>query len=446
LIQALTLIYFNHNPFSYLPFLFMTTKTYLHFLLRTLTLLFACTLLLVACSGGSKAGDRVQHGGDTLALRHAAYLRMIDYADYTVVELINPWDTTHLLHTYVLVPDSVMLPGDRVKLPRDSASLPAALPASLSCDNASRPAALPAGTVVRTPIRRSLVYSSVHAALLNDLGALSCVAGMCDLKYYSSSAVKEAYLAGRITDCGDSMMPDIERIISLHLDAVLLSPFENSGGYGQIEKLGIPLIECADYMERTPLGRAEWMRFFGRLYGRAAEADTLFMEVESRYEALRQIGRKLVAEQRVLPRVMCDLITGSTWYAPGGQSSIARLYADAGARYLFADDSHTGSLTCSFEQIYERGRDADYWLIRYNKPTGTKTYDELLSESPLYKGFKPFAEKRIYACNTAHSAYYEEVPFHPDRLLLNFISIFHPDVRPGEVDANVMRYYNRMEE
>lgn len=354
-----------------------------------------------------------KHGGDTLALHHAAYLRLIDAADYTVAEVVNPWDTARLLHTYVLLPDSVTLPAS----------------------------SLPAGTVVRTPVKRSLVYSSVHAALLNDLGALSSVAGMCDLKYYSSSAVKEAYLAGGIADCGDSMMPDIERIISLHLDAVLLSPFENSGGYGQIEKLGIPLIECADYMERTPLGRAEWMRFFGRLFGRAAQADSLFAEVEQQYERLKAVGAKLHREKQELPSVMCDLITGSTWYTPGGQSSIARLYADAGARYIFADDTHTGSLTCSFEQIYQRGRDADYWLIRYNQPDTEKTYPELLTESSLYKGFKPFTEKRIYACNTAHVAYYEEVPFHPDRLLEDFIRIFHPDA----VKAGTMRYYKRIE-
>jgi iron complex transport system substrate-binding protein len=385
----------------------MTTKTYSYSLLLILT------LLLTACGGGSKVSREAKHGGDTLALHHAAYLRLIDAADYTVAEVVNPWDTARLLHTYVLLPDSVTLPAS----------------------------SLPAGTVVRTPVKRSLVYSSVHAALLNDLGALSSVAGMCDLKYYSSSAVKEAYLAGGIADCGDSMMPDIERIISLHLDAVLLSPFENSGGYGQIEKLGIPLIECADYMERTPLGRAEWMRFFGRLFGRAAQADSLFAEVEQQYERLKAVGAKLHREKQELPSVMCDLITGSTWYTPGGQSSIARLYADAGARYIFADDTHTGSLTCSFEQIYQRGRDADYWLIRYNQPDTEKTYPELLTESSLYKGFKPFTEKRIYACNTAHVAYYEEVPFHPDRLLEDFIRIFHPDA----VKAGTMRYYKRIE-
>jgi iron complex transport system substrate-binding protein len=367
-------------------------------------------LSLLAACGGKQSASHSAESGDTLTLHHAAYLRMIDMPEgYTLAELINPWDTTQLLHTYLLI----------------------------AADD-SLPTHLPAGTVVRTPLQKSLVYSAVHTSLLRDLDALQGIGGVCDAKYFLLPEIQEAMQAGKVVDCGDTMNPDIERIITLQPDAILLSPFENSGGYGRIEKLNIPLIECADYMESSPLGRAEWMRFFGRLFGKAQKADSLFKAVEQRYTHLKAAVQD--STRHIPPMsVMSDLITGSTWYTPGGRSTIARLYADAGAHYIFAEDRHTGSLPYSFERIYERGRNADVWLIRYNQPT-TKTYKELESEFAGYKGFKAFGERNIYACNTGIVPFYEEVPFHPDRLLEDLIRIFRPDV-PTE---KTQRYYERL--
>ena len=105
--------------------------------------------------------------------------------------------------------------------------------------------------------------------------------------------------ASWIVDCGDAMNPDIEKIVELDADAILLSPFENSGGYGQLEKLGVPLIECAEYMETSALGRAEWMRFYGLLYGCEAQADSLFAVVEKEYFSLsRSEERETRFEER----------------------------------------------------------------------------------------------------------------------------------------------------
>ncbi|MDR0988150.1 MAG: ABC transporter substrate-binding protein [Prevotellaceae bacterium] len=358
--------------------------------------------LLTACGTGTNRQSG-HTAADTLVLHYAHYLQLTDCAGYTVAQVRNPWDSTQVLHTYILV-----AAGDTIL-----------------------PSSLPEGTVVRTPLTRSLVYSSVHLSLLKELNALPAVGGVCDLKYVRMSEIHEACRSGAIADCGDALNPDIERIIALNPDAVLLSPFENSGGYGRVQKLGIPLIECADYMESTPLGRAEWMRFYGRLYGRALEADSLFAGVERSYLAVKAEAARYVHR----PTVLCDLITGSTWYTPGGHSYMARLLADAGARYIFADDTHTGSLPYSFERIYERGREADFWLIRYNQPQ-RKTYGQLESEFAGYKGFRAFAEHRIYGCNTGVMPFYEEVPFHPERLLRDFLQIFH--------GVGELRYYEAL--
>ena len=200
-------------------------------------------LFLSACGGRSKATSALVTG-DTIPLRYAENLTLVAYPEYTVATLRNPWDTLRTLHTYILVPAAEPLPAH-----------------------------LPQGTVVRTPLSKAVVYSSVHCGLVNNLGAFNSIGGICDLKYIKLPVVQEGVKRGTIADCGDGMNPDMEKIIDLHPDAILLSPFENSGGYGRIEKLNIPIIECADYMETSALGRAEWMRFYGLLFGAAPKAD-----------------------------------------------------------------------------------------------------------------------------------------------------------------------------
>ena len=364
-------------------------------------------LLLLLCVG-CKTKDRPQSdkSGATVAMRYAEQIQIDSCDGYWSVRVRNPWDTAKILHTYILVEQGRELP-----------------------DN------LPAGTLVRTPLRKSLIYSSVHCSLLVELDALDCIGGVCDLQYIYHPAVRTRCADGGIVDAGNAMSPDLEKVIDLHPDAVLLSPFENSGGYGRIEKLGIPIIECADYMETSPLGRAEWMRFFGLLFGRKQQADSLFAEVEKRYASLKA----LVDTVSVRPTVLSELRNGSAWYTPGGHSTIGRLYADAGAAYVWADDTRSGSVPLSFETVFDRGRNADFWLFKYNE-TVDKTLSSLRAEYAPYAGFRAFQTGRVFACNTGKVPFYEETPFRPDWLLKDLILVFHPECLPGET----ARYFKQL--
>ncbi|EJW93993.1 iron(III) ABC transporter periplasmic iron-binding protein [gut metagenome] len=372
-------------------------------------LLILCLVLgALCCSCGNGRGDApVSVSGDTLKVDYARLFTWVDYQDYQVASLRNPWDTLHILHTYILVPRDKELPSE-----------------------------LPSGTVVRTPLQRSLVYSAVHSSLLHELGVGSAIGGVCDLKYICLDTIHAAVRAGRIVDCGDGMQPDLERIIELSPDAVLLSPFENSGGYGKIEKLNIPLIECADYMETSALGRAEWMRFYGRLFGVADEADSIFSQVKQRYEelcfkaSLSSVHLSVFSERK----------SGSAWYMPGGNSTLAGLYRDACASYPFDYTTQSGSVPLAFETVFDKAGEADVWLIKYNSPRDL-TYDDLRAEYVGYARFKAFKQRTVYGCNTSYIPYYEETPFHPDRLLEDFIQMFHPEL--GE-RMDGLRYFRKL--
>ena len=365
--------------------------------------------LLLALGVGCKSRHSASAGDALSALRmeYAGRIRIDSSEHYILVRVQNPWDTARILHTYVLV-------GRETELPEG----------------------LPEGTLVRTPVEKALVYSSVHCGLLSELGAIDRIGGICYLQYIEIPEIQNRCASGRMVDAGNTMNPDIEKIIDFHPDAILLSPFENSGGYGRIEKLGIPVIECADYMETSPLGRSEWMRFFGLLFGKRRQADSLFTAVRADYLQLCDLVKSV--NQR--PTVISELKSGSAWYVPGGKSTTGRLYQDAGATYMWAEDEHSGSIPLSFETVFDRGQDADFWLFKYNRQQD-KTLTELKSDYASYAGFRAFQTGQVYGCNSGQVPFYTETPFHPERLLEDLIRIFHPGVLP----AGECRYFKRLE-
>ena len=353
-------------------------------------------LLLSACGGGSKTSS-LQAEGDTIRMKYSSLLQIVKHADYTVVTIRNPWDTLKVLHTYLL--------ADREK---------------------PLPEHLPEGTVVRTPLQKSVIYSSVQCSLWSELDELKGIGGVCGLEYIKLPQIQEGCRNGSIVNVGNSMNPDIERIIDLRPDAILLSPFENSGGYGRVGKLNIPIIECADYMETSALGRAEWMRLYGLLLGKEAQADSLFAGIEKEYLTLTQ---QVKSQNLKRPTVISEMKNSSAWYIPGGNSTMGRLYQDAGADYVFASLSNSGSVPLAFETVFDRGGNADIWLIKYNQPQD-KTYSELERDYAPYARFKAFQDRKVYGCNTNHVPFYEESPFHPELLLKDLIKIFHPELLP----------------
>jgi iron complex transport system substrate-binding protein len=384
-------------------------------------------LLLTACRGGQTTS--VQAVGDTIAFKYATQLTVVRYDGYTVVTLKNPWKDGKTLHQYVLVPAA--------NSPLEQCSLATNGTQELSTLHSQ----LPNATFIRTPLRRSMIFSTVHCAMLMDLGKQDCIAGVADLKYIKIPWIQQQVKEGRISDVGDGLSPVVEKIIDQRPDALFLSPFENSGGYGKLEDIDIPIVECAEYMESSPLGRAEWLRFYGMLFGCEQKADSLFDAIDKNYNDLKALAAHHPSPniQHPSPTVLLDNVTGSVWYVPGGKSTIGQMIQDAGGSYPWAGDTHSGSVSLPFESVLEKAGEADVWLFRYSSDHDI-TYDELRSEHHGYNQFKAFREKNVYGCNVELSPFYEETPFRPDWLLNDFIRILHP-----ELDSlPPLRYYKKL--
>ena len=352
-------------------------------------LLFALGLLtlltLTSCRGD--IATLGEHAGDSIITR-AGLLKMERAPGYTLVTVLNPWGGSRVLHRYVLVP-------------RDS----------------TVPDRLPEGTLVRTPIDRALVYSDVHTSILRDLGGFDAVKGVCDTRFFTDPEIRRRVDDGTIADCGESMSPSIERVIELHPDAILLSPYQDAT-YGQIANMNIPIIECADYMEFTPLGRAEWVKFYGALLGKEREADSIFNAVVHDYNAICDSAKTL--KQR--PLVLTEMEISGIWNVPGGHSYMARLILDAGGDYPWADNESTGSLSLDFNQVLVKAQQADIWLI---KSFNIHSLQDILAANRLNANFKAYKQHRVYVCDTNKTQLFARFPFHPERLLKEYYTIFH---------------------
>ncbi|MFI3301700.1 MAG: ABC transporter substrate-binding protein [Rikenellaceae bacterium] len=334
--------------------------------------------------------------GERESMHFAQGIEITHYADYTKVEIRNPWDTTRLMKRYLLV----------------------------SRDEERLPTNMESGEVVRIPVRRAAIYSSVHASIIEMLGQEDAIVGVCEVQYIDSEVLQGRIRRGEIANLGESTSPNIERILDTESEVIISSPFKDTG-YGAAEKLGIPIIEGADYMEQHPLGRVEWIRFYGMLFGADSMANAIYDQTSREYIKLKELAQNTPHR----PTVFSDTKYGGSWFVAGGESYSAVLFNDAGADYIFKDDSGSGSIQMSFEQVLDRAIDADFWLIKYYGKDNM-SYQSLSSEYEPYANFGAFKRRRIYGCNTSAIKYYEQTPMHPHHLLRNLIHIFHPELLP----------------
>lgn len=392
-------------------------------------------LLMAACQGGKTAAADAE-AGDTLKMKYAKLLTIVKHGDgeessdaaegidyqYAEAIIANPWKAGTMLHRYILIPKGEE--GDKTV-----AMLARRRSTGARCTT----------DTVRTPVESNLVFTAPHCQLLTELGCQNAITGVCDKDYINipdikSRAQADAKVAHPIMDCGSSMQPDIERIIALHPEALLISPFENSGGYGKLDKLRIPVIETADYMETSPLGRAEWIKLYGLLLG-SSKADSLFSAIEKEYLQLKAEAAKLPLGLSILT----ERKTGNVWYVPGGKSTMGILLRDAHARYIFADDTHSGSLSMSPEQIIAKGNQVDVWAFKYFGGNAL-TKQDLLAEYQGYQALKAFQTGTVYETDTSCEPYFELTSFHPEILLREFIILSHPE---AGVKFGKLRFYKK---
>jgi iron complex transport system substrate-binding protein len=280
---------------------------------------------------------------------------------------------------------------------------------------------------VKVPCKKIAALSSIYATMFCELGMVQNISAIDNIDYVNNTEIISRFKAGRLKELARTPQIDIEQTVTLQPDIIF------TFGMGdwqkdldkKLEQTKIPVAISVDHLEESPLARAEWIKFFAAFVDKKQLADSIFGAMEKNYIELKAI----VAQAVKKPTVFNEIKFGDSWYMPGGKSFMAQLLNDAGADYLWKEDTKAGSLPLSFEQVYARAKNADYW-INLSK---LKTKKELLGFEPRYSGFTAFKKGNLFN-NTkttnsyGYSIYWETGMIYPNRILSDFIQIFHPEL------------------
>lgn len=283
--------------------------------------------------------------------------------------------------------------------------------------------------IIRVPLKSIVCTSTSHLPLLEYIGEANRLIGFPQTDYISSTLLRARVDSGRITDVGIDKSMNLELLSSLRPGAVM--GYTMTGDYGQfrkIEAMGVPVVINAEYLEQHPLGRAEWIKYMALFFDKEQQADSIFKVIEHTYLQTKQLINGV--EDR--PTVLSGIVYGDAWFLPGGQNYGSRILRDAGCRYLWEEDTSTGFLQLPFEAVYEKAKDADYWI-----GVGSfETLKELGDTDHRYRKFSAFEQKRVYSYNAQTGAkggslYLELGYLRPDVILQDLVKITHPELLPG---------------
>ena len=278
------------------------------------------------------------------------------------------------------------------------------------------------------PVKKIVVTSTTHIPSLEALDEGASLAGFPNMDYISSVATRKRIDEGLITELGQNESLNTELLIELQPDALITFAVSGDNATARtVAQTGIPVLYNSDWTETHPLGKAEWIKFFGLLYGKEAKADSIFKQIETDYLQAKQLAQ--TAKER--PTVMSGAMYKDVWYLPQGQSWAAQFLADAASDYLWSSSEGTGSLSLNLEAVLETASTADFWI----GPGQFDSYTSLQEAHPVYQEFEAFGQQKVYTFTKQKGAtggviYYELAPNRPDLVLKDLIHIMHPNLLP----------------
>lgn len=290
------------------------------------------------------------------------------------------------------------------------------------------PRHLAANDIIEVPVQKLVVTSTSHIPALSLLGISENLVGFPNTEYISSTEIRKRTDRGLVQNVGDANGLNFESLIALQPELVItyLSGADRSE-LRQLDQSGIPYVLNFDFMEETPLGRAEWIKFIGLLVGKTIQADSVFDVIENKYQMLQRSTSNLTFR----PTVFSGILYGDTWFAPGANSFAAKLIEDAGGAYSWSDMKSSGSVELSLEAVMDRNASTDFWI----GPGDYTTKAALFQADPRYAHFQAFQRDQVYNSHGRIGSaggfeYFELAGARPDLVLGDLISIFHPAFLP----------------
>lgn len=353
-----------------------------------------CLLGLIACSKKDKPKSEIRESPE-----FAQGFSVSQTGSCLMVEIHSPYPNASSGFKYLLVPKSETIPDHDKDV-----------------------------QVIRTPIDKIVCTSTSHIALLDHLNAIEALVGFPDTDLISSESARARIDAGLVTDLGIDKEMNIEALVALNPDMVMA--YSVGGDLDKLDRIksfSIPVVINAEYLENHPLGRAEWIKYMALFLNKSEMADSIFNKIKNEYQKSQQ----LVANATAGPTVLTGIMYGDAWFLPGGNNYAAKLFHDAGYHYLWDDDQSNGFLNLSFESVYAKAKEADYWI-----GVGSFTSRmEMENTESRYSFFKAFKNSNVYTYDarkgaTGGSEYLELGYSRPDIILKDLIKIANPELLP----------------
>lgn len=360
------------------------------------TLFFLLFVLTSACKKEQQAQE-AKNTESANSIKHAKGLEIYKHDGFSIVKVTNPWPDAKENFTYIMQQKGGIVPDSLKKY-----------------------------TVLQVPLKSIVVTSTTHVPALELLGVENTLTGFPTTDYISSINTRKRIDAGKVKDVGVNENLNTEIMIDLSPDAVVgFSISSNNKTLALLEQSGLKVLYNGDWTEQSPLGKAEWIKFFGALYDKQEQADKIFKQIEKDYkEALtlaKNTGKK--------PTVLSGSMFQGQWYVPQGGSWASLFLKDANADYLWKDSEGTGGLALSFETVLDKAENAEYWIA----PGQFASLKEMTDNNPHYGQFSAFKNKKVYSYGTKKGAkggilYFEMGPTRPDLILKDMIKIVHPEL------------------
>ncbi len=367
-------------------------------------IVFLLTLLCVfgSCKNNDTSSKTEKNDSNKkgfLEIKYAKGFEVKAFEGYKTITLKNPWPGTDKTYTYALVEKGISLPNPKTY-----------------------------DAVVEIPVKRIVATSTTHIPSLEMLNETEALVGFPSLDYISSKKTREKIDAGKIIELGKNEDINTEILIDLAPDVVIGFAVDgNNSTFATIQKTGIPVLYNSDWTENSPLGKAEWIKFFGVLFNKEKEADSIFKTIETEYLSVKKVASKA----KSTPTVISGAMYKDVWYMPQGDSWGAQFIADANGNYLWKNSKGTGSLYLNLESVLDKGHNAEFWI----GPGQFTSLSDMENASHAYTEFMAFKAGNVYSYSMKKGAdggviYYELAPNRPDLVLKDLIKILHPELLP----------------
>ncbi len=332
-------------------------------------------------------------------IQYAKGLEIYHYQGYSVLKITHPWPDAKTPFTYILQEKNGIIPDS-----------------------------LQHYTRISVPIRSVVVTSTTHIPALELLGVENTLVGFPNTDFISSPKTRKRIDSGQVKEVGTNETLNTEILIEMAPDAIVSFGLNNSNPtLDNLQKSGLKVLLNGDWNEQSPLGKAEWIKFFGALYGLDAKAKTIFSTIEKEFQTTLALAQK--AKQK--PSVLSGAMYQDQWFVPQGESWMALFLKEAQSNYLWANTTGTGSLSLPFETILEKAQKAEFWIA----PGDFSSLKEMNNNNPHYAKFDAFENKKVYSYALHKGAkggilFFEWSSTRPDWVLKDLIAIFHPELAP----------------